>query len=743
MAFTYYNDSYMCRCNYTTKLYQKPTDTIATFGAVLTVGDMFISDRSVVVGQMTLYQITSAVEGKSQDLPFGYWCPKEVLDMIPVEHTGSGSAQMTESDDSREIFDRVFIKASEVSLYKTKDASTPIIAQFKLGEMISVDREIVVNCNGERQIRYRISDNTDDNIYSGYWISASKGIQLESTIIQPVNARTRISTFNVMPLDDDEEDTDDEGTEDTGVEDNWQSEEDRLSKLGQFDQNDDMRLNDLANELEEIYGSYSANYSSTDTSLQNSPIGRMTFVHGMPFQYCYITDRRRNVSAQYGYLSEGTIRKNSDYDAYGHTFARNIAANMPIIVFVPGEPNYLTKQATGVTGTVFGGNSKMARLWNNFWSGLSSSEADSLVESIVELGGSYDYFTFEMDTTKYHYNVNALCQTSATLMGIRNVVMDNRGNKCGSYDWKKYNTDAAHDYNMFGEVLGLDGGVSFAYDPQSSISDTIGNSTTESQVISYFKSMSAAAREMAFISRQAGYGGTTFNMGEQVDASIGSILNSEEGSSLGAMGNRVKDFLINTAQGFNIRFPEIWDDSSHSRSYDIDMHFITPYATSFCKWRYVLVPFFMIFSMAAPRAEKNMSVYGAPNIIKAFSKGYFNVEIGLIESLTWKRYGDGEMISSDGVPTQIDVSVSFKDLYHVLTLSHTNGATAMAAFFNNTGLMDMLGTLSGVDMNRVGLPERISLYVGSAQNAILGLGANFMQHIQDRVANFLERQWFM
>ena len=734
MAFTYYNDSYMCRCNYATKLYQNPTDTMATIGAVLSVGDMFVSDRSVQVGQMMLYQISSCVEGKTQDLPIGYWCPREVLDMIPIESSSSESTKMVESDDSKEIFDRVFIKASEVLLYKTKDSSTAIRAQFKLGEMISVDREIVVNCNGERQIRYRISDNTDDNIYYGYWIAASKGIQLESTIIPKVSVTPR--TFNVVPLDDEVED--DETTE---TEDNWQSEEDRLTALENYDQSDEMRLDDLADELESIYGSYSANYSSTDTSLQNSPIGRMTFVHGMPFQWCYITDRRRNVSARYGYLSEGTVRKNSEYDAYGHAFARNIAANMPIIVFVPGEPSYLTKQATGVTGTVFGGNSKMARLWNNFWDGLSSSEADSLIENIVELGGSYDYFTFEMDMTKYHYNVNALCQNAATLMGLRNVVMDNEGNKCGSYDWKDYNTDAAHDYNMFGEVLGLDGGVSFAYDPQSSISDTIGNTTTESQVVGYFKALSAAARETAFMTRQAGWGGIT--VGEQGEEAINSILNSEEGVPLLTMGKRAIDFIANTAQGFNIRFPEIWDDSSHTRSYDIDMHFITPYATAFCKWRYVLVPFFMIFSMAAPRAEKNMSVYGAPNIIKAFSKGYFNVEIGLIESLTWKRYGDGEMISSDGVPTQIDVSVSFKDLYHVLTLSHTNGATAMAAFFNNTGLMDMLGTLSGVDMNRVGLPERISLYIGSAQNAVLGLGANFMQHIQDRVANFLERQWFM
>ena len=57
--------------------------------------------------------------------------------------------------------------------------------------------------------------------------------------------------------------------------------------------------------------------------------------------------------------------------------------------------------------------------------------------------------------------------------------------------------------------------------------------------------------------------------------------------------------------------------------------------------------------------------------------------------------------------------------------------------------MDMIGTLSGVNMNRVDLTERIQLYLSASSNALLGLGDNFMSHIQDRVANFLQRHWFL
>src|SRR5699024_12133075 len=45
--------------------------------------------------------------------------------------------------------------------------------------------------------------------------------------------------------------------------------------------------------------------------------------------------------------------------------------------------------------------------------------------------------------------------------------------------------------------------------------------------------------------------------------------------------DRIGNWMTNTIHGMNMRFPEIWSDSQNSRSYDIDMHFIAPYATNF------------------------------------------------------------------------------------------------------------------------------------------------------------------
>ena len=202
----------------------------------------------------------------------------------------------------------------------------------------------------------------------------------------------------------------------------------------------------------------------------------------------------------------------------------------------------------------------------------------------------------------------------------------------------------------------------------------------------------------------------------------------------------------------NIRFPKVWQDSSSSKDYSIEMHFIAPYATNFCKWRYVLVPFFHCFALTAPRMKTSLNMYSTPFLIRAYSKGYFNVEMGMINSLSWRRFGDGgDMVSDDGIPTQIDVTMDFQDMYQTIGMSKIDGAwdllnitgkgitAQLGLFFNNTGLMDMLGTMSGVNMNRMNIGERIALYWNAAATiGAAGLLVNFKRAITDRIRNLYE-----
>lgn len=764
MAFTYENKSAMCRCTRAVKLYRSPSDIRPTMSAILYVNDMFISDRIATVGKLQLRQISAPVD-TNKPVPIGYWCPIEALQWNAIENAGPQKEPEIEADDSVSIDEKLFVKSKSVTLYNHKESTSPVENSLKPGDILYVDRKFTFNCNGTIQTRYHIvNSNTEDPILDG-WIVAGPGVCTVAEIARQNQARImKMNQKNgldakgfVMEYVDPETQTGEESAEDgetttteeyevggdvnAGLVDNVVDfVQDMLGITSRMDMNKDT--------MEELYEAYGIDYNTAGVSesYMSQPIGRLIFVHGMPFQYSYITDRRQYANARYGQVNEATVYKNTTTDVYGRSFAREIAANMPIMVMVPGIPKYMTKASSGILGISGGSNQKLSDLWTNLFNDLTGGEEQGVLQDIVEQmsgRGTFDYYSMEIDMTDYFKYVNATAQTSARLMGLggQKIRIGRSRVDCTKFNWGDYNTSAAHDYGMFSEVVGLDGGISFAYDPLSSISDSISNSTSESQFSSTINSISSKARELSFLTGQVDISGIPL---------IGDLASSVGNMDVEAIADsgtnplsRAMDFLTNTAKGFNIRFPEIWQDSSHSRSYSVDMHFITPYATAFCKWRYVLVPFFHLFNLAAPQAPKNMSIYGRPFLIRAFSKGYFNVELGIIETIEWKRYGDGDMISADGVPTQIDVSITFRDLYHVLTAGKTDGATTIAAFFNNTGLMDMIGVLSGVDINRIGLMERLSLYTGAMTNAIFSLGTNFMSHMQDRARNFIERTWFM
>ena len=121
----------------------------------------------------------------------------------------------------------------------------------------------------------------------------------------------------------------------------------------------------------------------------------------------------------------------------------------------------------------------------------------------------------------------------------------------------------------------------------------------------------------------------------------------------------------------------------------------------------------------------------------------------MIESLQWRRFGDGDMISDDGIPTEIDVTIDFVDMYQALGMSKIDGgifgvfnsslSAQVGLFFNNSGLMDLLGTLSGVNMNRMNMKERFTLYWNAYYTGITNMPGNFKRAIQDRLRNTYEK----
>lgn len=503
--------------------------------------------------------------------------------------------------------------------------------------------------------------------------------------------------------------------------------------------------------LNELYQTYGLVYT-TDVSLTQVPIGRLSFVHGMPFQYTYLTDRRNNLDTPFGremYETDEPVKmtKNTGagLDMYGRTFAREIAANTPVVVFTPGVPKFMSNIRQSIFG-YHGGEKNARNGFLNLFADLSFFESGSALQSMFDdlEGEVFQYYSLEINTADYFAIVNSLCQFSAKLLGLEKTKMRNIA--CTNFDWAAYNTNEAHDYSTMEDIFGVSRGVSFAFDPVSSIQDSITNTPQESQFAGLFNGVSDKSRELAFM-----LGSVDIDL-EMIDQNeYTAAVNSVRTGAFSGLTNpmsAVFSMLKNSAHGMKVRFPQLWNDSSYSKSYSLDMKFITPYATKFCKWRYVLVPFFHIFALAAPQSKDTIINYSRPFLVKAFSRGYFNIEMGMIEQLSWKRYGDGEMLSVDGIPTEIDVSVDLVDLYQQLAVSTHYGDNGIASFdrikvfFNNSGLQELLGNLAGIDTNRVTLSERLALYVSTIRGSLGGSAAGLGRHIQDRLLTNNVARWF-
>ena len=805
LAIKITSNCYMCRVTGITRVYTNPSDMKPSTHTILS-GEMFISNQQANIGSSTLFQISSPVsQERMLSIPYDTWIPSTYLDYAPIEVVEEDYEELPSPKECHEYF---VVKINYNTFYEHSQSSEGYSWPVKVGTVIEVDRSIEIKNDNVVNMRYRVKsvDGSTDTKEVGMWIlgnptfyqndtkyqdhakntlesiqeedvpervkfrsavrrnsPARSGGNPENSIIYTGEKKTQTSPFgsstavdvgqnlvkqagenaknlsNKSKTDKDLKDsgntsgtdTDDANT-DVSTWERPQEDLDEYAKITYTETSDYVGL----------YKKYNMTYLGE--SLMSIPIGRMTFVHGMPFQYTYLTDRRLNNNTAYSKEPTGNFIKSGNLDMYGRMFAGDIAANTPICSIVPGTPVFLTNIKQSLFGVDSNASNKERGGWLPVLSQVTDFNIGDAIKSIIDQNDdkAYQYYSMEVNTTEYFNFVNALCQTTARFMGLGNIAYRNRS--CTAFDWSNYNQAAEQDYSMFEEVAGMNNGISFAFDPMSSISDTLNNSTKESDLAGMLNGISEKARELEFM---LGTGGISLDIVNSSDYEA--ALASVSDGVLSGIRNPlsvISSFISNTTHGMNVRFPELWSDSSLTRSYDIDMKFITPYATQFCKWRYVIVPFLHLFCLAAPQSKDTIMNYSRPFLIKAYSRGYFNVEMGLIDSIQWKRYGEGDMISEDGVPTEIDVSISFHDLYQQLAISLFHGAEGsekditmnmqrIAVFFNNSGLMDMLGSLSGVNTNRFNLGEKLSLFASTAIGAFSATGSNVLSHISDRVRN--------
>lgn len=809
MAYEITNKAYLCRTLRSTKLYARPNDIKPT--NIIIPSDITITTSEYCDnGVVQFLKVSDIISETKNGEWINLWISAAEVERTEIIQEPEKQEE-TQFDDSVTVDEELIIKASEIIIYEKGDSGTGIPMEFPVGSLIKSDKKININFNGSIQTRYRIKNIYDPSgfdliIGEGSWVRLGPEVSIKSDIddikvvpdypvlysnvkdreiakakrngttynskkdTQPKNAKERQKQINLKNERMFQE-AKKKATEDIISQLTSSPNLSTLKNKGSSGNSYTTRSNSGNSYVNQTYDvetfnnaveGYKQGYLSSGKSIMGTPIGRMLFVHGMPFQFTHYTDRRPGSEKQYGNSSEyydltrigRSISSSATADFYGRIFEKEIACNIPIMSVVPGEPQFLTMN-TGkfVLPSVTGASSKLKNEFSKLFS-ANDFEVGEIVDSSNALANGsnvYQYYSMTVNTTEYFKYVNTLCRMSAVLMGLKDFQYN--GKSCTDIDWGDQNSVSSNggaDFNMFEEVIGVDGGVSFAYDPGSSVTDSFSTSLGESQFASLLKSLSAKAREFSFIAGNMGFDKDWTSAVDNTD--YDNAMSTIGGSNLfgaNSMLGRLATFITNAGKGMNVRFPQIWQDTSYSKSYSVEMKFVTPYATNFCKWRYVLVPFFHCFALSAPRMINSLTNYSRPFLIRAYSKGYFNVEMGMVESLQWRRFGDGDMISDDGIPTEIDVTMDFVDMYQALGMSKIDGsifgvfnsslASQIGLFFNNSGLMDLLGTLSGVNMNRMNMKERFALYWNAYYTGITNMPGNFKRAIQDRLRNTYEK----
>ena len=441
---------------------------------------------------------------------------------------------------------------------------------------------------------------------------------------------------------------------------------------------------------------YATERNVSDTTITNGFLSN-NGIYGIPYQFMESVDPRIGGSMM------------------GRKYTEKIISKIPLLCITPGKIKFMSN---------FSKDEQKGILAK-----LVTGDRDTDVSDIIKKNGRY--FTFSFSYKEYFDYVNSLCRIGAKFLNIQNVeirVGDVKA-KAKSFNWSK-----ALNKNLKATMTSQEF-IGFYIDSSATdnVSEEFSNNTGESQLASTVNGFSDLGREIGFL-MGAGAGKTIDlidpNKETEVNAAIeeisGKYLN---GSSL--ITNIAKNFHT-VASGGKLLFPEIWQDSSFSKSYDLSIKLRTPDADTLSWYLNIYVPLCHLIALVAGHQTENANGYYSPFLIRAFYKGLFNVDMGIVTSMSISK-GKKASWNVDGLPTEVDINLSIKDLYNMMAIVPGNEPKN---FVNNNILMDYIANTCGININQMDIGRSLEIYWILQTDRVIDLPNNTMRKFQDAVDTF-------
>ena len=467
------------------------------------------------------------------------------------------------------------------------------------------------------------------------------------------------------------------------------------------------------------YGTYLTSEEYMNNLSEGLKVSDLRGILGMPHQFLPLTDPR--------------IDGSMDLDSFGRKYTEKIIQPIPLLLMTPGTPSFMASY-----------NDKQRSTILSYFHGITEGALDALVNE-----NSGKYYSLKYDYVNYFYYVNAMLRSAAYFLGIQDEKID--GRSLSSYDWFFYTAgDAVGDQNSIFNHGGLNrflgtyaGAIPFYCDSETTVDDSFSNDTTQSELSGLINGLSDKAREMNFLlGNVSGMAGLNYDKLTQLgDDSIQSITDNV--NRLLGNGNVISNILGNAQtllKGGKMIFPEIWSGSDFSRSYSIKMKLISPSGDKLSVYLNILVPIYFLLAFTLPR-QSAAQAYSSPFLVRAFYKGLFNVDMGIITRLSITKGAEGEW-TVDGLPTVADVSFEIKDLYNGMFMS-TGGVNDTSIMSNITEL-DYIANSCGINVNEPEILRTVQMYIALglsdvADHVELGIFGNATQWFNNTLNNIFGR----
>jgi hypothetical protein len=117
-------------------------------------------------------------------------------------------------------------------------------------------------------------------------------------------------------------------------------------------------------------------------------------------------------------------------------------------------------------------------------------------------------------------------------------------------------------------------------------------------------------------------------------------------------------------------------------------------------------------------------------LIQANAKGVFNCDMGIVDYISINRFGSGDSMSRNGLPLEVQVSITIRSLYNSLSVNDSNN---YALFVNNIGLLDFLANFAAINLNEPDISRKLNIFITSKINKFLDIPSNVIGNVEDRL----------